>query len=49
MLFRITFSDCGLLSFKIMPSTANSNEIKRMKFEIFIDEMKLDGESLQRG
>jgi hypothetical protein len=48
VLFRINFH-CGMLRMDMLPSTANSNEIKRMKFEIFIDEMKLDGESLQRG
>ena len=43
VLFRINMSECGLLSFKINPSTANSNEIKRARFEMFVGEMKLDG------
>ncbi|HEX4451146.1 MAG TPA: phage tail protein [Kofleriaceae bacterium] len=49
VLFRINLFHCGLLSMTMQPSTANSAEIKRMKFEIFVSEMKLDGESLTRG
>jgi hypothetical protein len=49
VLFRINLYECGLLSFKIMPSTANSAEIKRAKFELFASRMELDGESLTRG
>ncbi|HEY1550343.1 MAG TPA: hypothetical protein VGG28_21095, partial [Kofleriaceae bacterium] len=48
VLFRINFT-CGLLKMEMHPSTANSSEIKRMKFEIWVETMSLDAESLQRG
>ena len=50
VLFRITLKDCGLLSLKLQPSTANSGDIKRARFEMFVSEMAIDGSgSLARG
>ena len=49
VLFRIVFAQCGLLKLEMMPSTANSAEIKRMKFEIFVSEMELDGKNMASG
>ncbi len=50
VLFRITLRDCGLLSYKLQPSTANSDQIKRAKFEIYVGAMDLDGKGeLARG
>ncbi|HEY1812646.1 MAG TPA: hypothetical protein VGG74_09900 [Kofleriaceae bacterium] len=50
VLFRLTLKDCGLLSFKLNQSTANSGDIKRARFEMFVSEMAIDGSgSLARG
>jgi len=50
VLFRITLKDVGLLSYKIMPSTANSDQIKRGRFEMYVGAMELDGSGdLARG
>jgi hypothetical protein len=50
VLFRLTLKDCGLLSFKLSPSTANSGEIKRARFEMHVTEMAIDGQgALARG
>ena len=39
----IALSDVGLISANIMSSTANSDQIKRVKFELFVGQMLLDG------
>jgi len=50
VLFRITLKDVGLLSYKILPSTANSDQIKRGRFEMYVGAMELDGSGdLARG
>jgi hypothetical protein len=50
VLFRITLADVGLLSYKIQPSTANSDQIKRARFEMFVGQMEIDGSGdLARG
>lgn len=42
-LFRINFDQIGLKSLEMVPSQANQDAIKRLKFEIFVGEMKMDG------
>ncbi|HEX5062948.1 MAG TPA: phage tail protein [Kofleriaceae bacterium] len=42
-LFRVTFAAMGLLKAAIVQSTANSDQIKRVKFDMYVGEMKLDG------
>ena len=32
----------GLIKAQLAPSTANSDQIKRVKFELYVSEMKLD-------
>ena len=50
VLFRLLLKDCGLLNFKLNPSTANSGDIKRAKFEMYVGEMAIDGAgALARG
>ena len=50
VLFRITLNDVGLVSYKLMPSTANSDQIKRGRFEMYVANMALDGSGdLARG
>jgi len=43
VLFRIALSEVGLVSANIMSSTANSDQIKRVKFELYVGKMDLDG------
>ena len=43
VLFRITLFNMGLLKAQMQQSTANSDTIKRVKFELYVTEMKLDG------
>jgi len=42
-IFRIALFDVGLMSASILPSTANADQIKRVKFEMFVGKMTLDG------
>jgi hypothetical protein len=42
-LFRITMFHMGIKDAKVLPSTANADQIKRVKFEIMVGSMKLDG------
>lgn len=42
-LFRINLYEVGLHSLSMMQSTANSDQIKRMKFELYVGRMELDG------
>ena len=50
VLFRLILKDCGLLSLKLNQSTANSGDIKRAKFEMYVGEMAIDGAgALARG
>ncbi|HEY5926932.1 MAG TPA: hypothetical protein VIV11_34835, partial [Kofleriaceae bacterium] len=42
-LFRIALFNMGILKAQIAPSTANSDQIKRLKFELYVGDMKLDG------
>ncbi len=45
VLFRITLYDMGLLKAAMVQSTANSDQIKRIKFDLYVGAMKLDGPS----
>jgi hypothetical protein len=42
-LFRINLFQLGILKAHMMPSTANADQIKRVKFELYVSEMRLDG------
>jgi hypothetical protein len=42
-IFRIELSEVGLLSAAIQQGTANSDQIKRVKFEMFVGKMTLGG------
>jgi hypothetical protein len=42
VLFRIKLDQIGLLKAHMMPSTANSDQIKRVKYELYVSEMNLD-------
>jgi hypothetical protein len=43
VLFRINMDQVGLLSTQMLQSTANSDQIKRVKFEVYVGQMLLDG------
>jgi hypothetical protein len=42
-IFAIHLKEVGLLSASIQQATANADQIKRVKFEMFVGSMKLDG------
>lgn len=42
-LFSIELAHVGLFDFKMMPSTANSDQIRRAKFDLLVGEMDIDG------
>lgn len=42
-IFRINLFEVGLASAAIMPSTANADQIKRVKFDLFVNRMEMDG------
>jgi hypothetical protein len=42
-LFRINLKEVGIHSLSMMQSTANADQIKRMKFELYVGKMDLDG------
>ena len=43
VLFRITLKEVGLTHASVSQSTANTDQIKRVKFELFVGKMELDG------
>lgn len=45
-LFSIQLGWLGLYDFKMLPSTANSDQIKRAKFELIVGSMDIDGKNL---
>src|SRR6185436_14734403 len=45
-LFSIELTQVGILSASIQQATANTDQIKRVKFEMFVGSMKLDGGSI---
>jgi hypothetical protein len=42
-LFRITMFHMGIRKAEVLQSTANADQIKRIKFELYVGEMRLDG------
>jgi hypothetical protein len=42
-LFRINMSSIGLQKVTLLQSTANTDQIKRVKFDMYVGDMKLDG------
>ena len=43
VLFRITLTKMGIIKAQIQSSTANADQIKRVKYELYVSDMKLDG------
>jgi hypothetical protein len=43
VIFRIELVKVGLMSVAVQQATANADQIKRVKFEMFVGNMKLDG------
>ena len=43
VLFRITMSHIGILKASMPQSTANADQIKRVKFDLYVGDMQLDG------
>lgn len=43
-IFKLNLSKVGLASYQILQSTANEAKLKRVKFELFVSEMDLDGD-----
>jgi hypothetical protein len=41
-LFRITLAHMGILKAQVMQSTANTDQIKRLKFELYVSDMQID-------
>ena len=41
-LFRINLSEVGLLNTNVVASTANQDQIKRAKFELYVGKMEID-------
>ena len=44
VLFRINLYEVGMIAVSMMASTANADQIKRAKFELYIGRMDLDGD-----
>ncbi|MGE0399295.1 MAG: hypothetical protein AB7T06_21465 [Kofleriaceae bacterium] len=42
-IFRLNLYQLGLLDYKVMQSTANEDKLKRVRFELFVHKMDLDG------
>jgi len=42
VIFRISLDQVGLANAAVMPASANADEIKRVKFELFVGTMKLE-------
>ncbi len=45
-LFSINLYEIGLMSLQVLPSQANQDQIKRMKFELYVGRMDIDGRGL---
>lgn len=45
-LFSLNLYDLGLTSLQILPSQANQDQIKRVKFELYVGRMDLDGRGI---
>lgn len=48
-LYQINLFDVGLKTAFVMPSTANQSEIKRVKFELYVGRMEMDGAAIGMG
>ena len=46
MLFRINLYEIGLGHCQIPQSTANADQIKRVKFELYVGRMDIDGKGM---
>jgi hypothetical protein len=44
-IFRINLCEVGILYVGVTPSKANEEQIKRLKFELFVDRMNIEGSS----
>lgn len=42
VLFSIKLLNVGILKAQMMPSTANADQVKRVKFELYVSEMRLE-------
>jgi hypothetical protein len=45
-IFSINMYEVGLMSLQVLPSQANQDQIKRLKFELYVGRMDLDGSYL---
>ena len=45
-IFTLRLFEVGLVSLSVMPSTANADQIKRAKFELYVGRMEIDGRGL---
>jgi hypothetical protein len=45
-IFSINFYEVGLMSLQVLPSQANQDQIKRVKFELYVGRMNIDGANL---
>jgi hypothetical protein len=45
-IFSINMYEIGLMSLQVLPSQANQDQIKRLKFELYVGRMDLDGQYL---
>jgi hypothetical protein len=47
VLFRIKLTEVGLVSLRVAPSKANEEQIKRVKFELYVHKMEIDRSCLR--
>jgi hypothetical protein len=45
-LFNLNLYEVGLMSLQVLPSQANQDQIKRVKFELYVGRMDLDGRGI---
>lgn len=45
-IFRVMLDEMAIVSLSVAPSTANADQIKRVKFELFVGRMDIDGAGL---
>jgi hypothetical protein len=43
ILFRVNLKEVGIIGLNMVQSTANQDQIKRMKFDLYVGKMELDG------
>jgi hypothetical protein len=44
-IFRINLSEVGLVNVSVVPSKANEEQVKRLKFELYVHQMNIEGSS----